>query len=146
MGNCKQLSDDSFQVKGASLLDLFESAGLCMLNMEYDTSVVGFERELEVTAAGPDLDELLENWLSQLARARGELGIVVGDLIVVEVGRPPVQRYGDTSLACRAAARGRSIGDWFRPPQRTLESVQPGSAKVEHRRRSFAATISLEWA
>lgn len=128
------------------MLDLFESAGLCMLNMEYDTSLVGFERELEVTATGPDLDALLGSWLSQLARARVDLGIVVGDVIVVEVGKPPIQRYGDTSLACRAAARGRSTGDWFNPPERVLGSVQPGSIKVEHRKRSFAATVSLEWA
>lgn len=146
MGNCRQLSNDSFQVKGASLLDLFETAGLCMLNLEYDTSLVGFERELEVTASGPDLEMLLESWLSRLARARDELGIVVGDVIVVEVGKPPVQRYGDTSLACRAAARGRSIGDWFHTPSRALESVQPGSIRVDQGKRTFAATVSLKWA
>lgn len=116
-----------------------------MLRMEYDTSVVGFEREISVSASGPTLEVLFEAWLDQLADARRELGIVVGDVIVVEVGNPPMQRYGDTSLTCRGAARGRIEGDWFTPPMRRLAGAVPATASILQRRRAFEGSVTVRW-
>ena len=145
MGTYKHLSPDSFSASGASLLDLFETAGLAMLRMEYDTSIVGFEREISISASAPTLEGLFEAWLDQLADTRRELGIVVGDVIVVEVGRPPMQRYGDTSLTCRGAARGRAEGEWFAPPKRRLAGAVPATASITQRRRAFDGSASVRW-
>lgn len=145
MGIHRKVGEDGFLAKGASLLDLFETASQAMLSFEYDTSIVAFERELAVSVTAATVDELLEGWLSNIAAARGETGTVIGDVIVVEVGEPPNARYGTTDLAARGTARGRATGGWFFEPQRPLAGVAAGSVRIEQKRKNFEAFARVVW-
>lgn len=112
-----------------------------MLSKGYNTSLVGFERELSVTAAAPDLDGLLAAWLEELLMLLGE-GFVIGDLIVIEVGQDS-KSYGASGMSVRGAARGRMLGTWFQPEGGQVVGVK--YAVIERRRRTLGASVLLKW-
>jgi len=100
--------------KGASWSDAMETLAQGVFSQMYNTSLVGFEREVSVRVQGEDLATLATEWISELLTLYRESEFVPGDFIVIEVGYPPVRRYGDTMMSLRATARGRMNGDWLK--------------------------------
>ncbi|MGH2813018.1 MAG: archease [Actinomycetota bacterium] len=147
MGNFTVLShtaDVGFRARGASLSDLFETAAQAMFSIEYDTSTVGFERELDVEATDYDLEGLLVAWLSELLWIHDARGFVAGDFMVVELGEPPDVRAGAPPLKVRGVARGRAMGDWFEQTGPQLKAVTLHGLQVLKRRGGYEATVYLD--
>jgi SHS2 domain-containing protein len=147
MGNFEILehtADTGFRSKGASLSDLFETAAQAMFSIEYDTSSVGFEREIDVRADGEDWSSLLVNWLSELLYLHDAEGFVPGDFMVVEIGEYPTRRAGQPPLAVRGVARGRMIGEWFEQTGPQIKAVTLHGLEVEETRRGYEATVYLD--
>ena len=111
--------------------------------MQYDTSTVGFEREVSVEAEADSMNALLAEWLTELLMLKQEADFIPGDFIVVEVGDPPVKRYGATKLRVRGTARGRMAGDWLVLEQDAPVRVDSGDVEVTIGKRSSEATITL---
>lgn len=135
-----------FVAKGASLSDLFETAGAALFSLVYDRSRVGFERELNVVGEAPDLEKLLTAWLGELWSLYSEQGFVPGDFIVVEVGAPHAPRYGPSVMTVRGAVRGRTKGDWFKPFKAGLQLVALEVVQLGAKRRNFEATVRVKTA
>ncbi|MCA1840635.1 MAG: archease [Actinomycetota bacterium] len=145
MGNYKPLLDASgFAVSGASLIDLFETAAQAMFAVEYDTSTVGFEREVGISGTAEDIDALLLVWLRELLAAYSVHGFVPGDFMVIELGEPPLRRYGQTGMAVRGRTRGRDIGDWFVAEGPRIVEVSAEPLEVSKRRTKFSTKVWLE--
>lgn len=111
-----------------------------MLSKAYNTSTVGFERELSVTAKAPDIETLLAAWLRELLVLFGE-GFAIGDLLVVEVGQVSSRSYGATGMSVRGTARGRMIGDWFET--KGTPTLDVGQVVIVKRRRRYEASVLL---
>lgn len=131
-------------MRGASLSDLFETAAQAMFSIEYDTSTVGFELELDVVAEDEDLEGLLVAWLSELLFLHDARGFVPGDFIVVELGEPPDARVGSPKLKLRAVARGRRIGEWFEQTGPQIKAVTLHGLELKQRRGGYEATVYLD--
>ena len=147
MGNFTLLdhtADVGFKATGASLTDLFETAAQAMFSIEYNTSTVGFEREVSITATSDDLEGLLVAWLSELLFVHDAHGFVPGDFMVVELGEPPVKRFGQTGMQVRGTARGREIGDWFEQTGPQVKAVTLHGLEIIQRRSKFQATVFLD--
>lgn len=137
-------ADVGFEAHGASLSDLFEVAAQAMFSFEYDTSTVGFEREVAVSAEADDLEELLVAWLSELLWVHDAEDFVPGDFIVVELGEPPMRREGDYKFRVRGTARGRMFGDWFVQTGPQLKAVTLHGLEVRERRRGYECRVYLD--
>lgn len=134
-----------FRARGASLSDLFETAAQAMFSVEYDTTAVGFQRELDVTADGDDVEALLVDWLSELLYVHDAQGFAGGDFIVVEIGEPPDRRAGASSLKVRGVMRGREMGDWFEQTGPQLKAVTLHGLQVNKKRfGGYEATVYLD--
>ena len=147
MGTFKVLdhtADVGIRVKGASLSDLFETSALAMLSIEYDTSSVGFERELDLTAEASDWEGLLAAWLSEIVFIHDAHGFVIGDAIVVEIGETPDRRAGAPELRVRGVIRGRQIGDWFIQTGPQIKAVTLHEIEVITGKRKHEATFYID--
>lgn len=103
-------ADVGFRASGTSLNDLFATAALAMLSIEYDPAAVDVEEERPVAAAADDLEGALFAWLSELiwlhdaerfvpARVRAE----------VRAGTPS----DPGGCEVDGWAEGAPMGDWF---------------------------------
>jgi SHS2 domain-containing protein len=137
-------ADVGFRARGASLSDLFETAAQAMFSIEYNTSTVGFELELDVTADADDLEGLLVAWLSELLWIHDAKGFVAGDFLIVELGQPPMGRVGGAPLMARGVARGREIGDWFEQIGPQIKAVTLHGLEIIERRGNYEATVYLD--
>ena len=147
MGNFEILphtADVGFKVRGASLSDLFETAAQAMFSVEYDTSTVGFELEVEISVEDHDLDGLLVAWLSELLWIHDARDFVPGDFVVVELGEPPAHRAGSPPLMLRGYARGRRLGDWFEQTGPQVKAVTLHGLEIKQRRGGFEGTVYLD--
>lgn len=126
------------------MADLFETAASAAISVEYNPSTVGFEREIGLSAAGRDLEDLLGAWIDQCLRLREESGFVPGDFIVYEVGEPPDARLGQTHMEVKGAVRGKGDGDWLVRGDRRPQSVVEGSVSITHKRWSKQAVVRLK--
>lgn len=115
-----------------------------MFSFEYDTSTVGFEKELAVSANADDLGGLLVAWLSELLYVHDAEGFVPGDFIVWEVGEPPNVRAGAPRLKVSGSVRGRPIGDWFEQTGPQIKAVTFHGLEVKQRRAHWEATAYLD--
>lgn len=111
------------ECKAASWSDAMETLAQAYFSQLYDTSTVGFEKEVSVDVEGQDLEALAKAWIDELTLLYREHGFIPGDFIVIEVGHPPMRRYGDEMMRLRATARGRMQGEWHQP--------SPGMQKVD---------------
>lgn len=147
MGNFKILghtADVGFKASGASLTDLFETAAQAMFSIEYDTSVVGFEKELVVESSAEDLEGLLVAWLSELLFLHDAREFVPGDFMVVEVGDPPMRRAGAPKLIVRGTVRGRNLGEWFEQSGPQLKAVTLHGLEIKKTRSGYEAIVYLD--
>lgn len=115
-----------------------------MFSFEYDTSTVGFEKELAVTAEADDLEGLLVSWLSELLYLHDAEGFVPGDFIVVEIGEPPMRRAGAPKMKVGGTVRGRPIGEWFEQIGPQVKAVTFHEIEVKERRGGWEATVYLD--
>lgn len=132
-----------FRAVGASLTDLFETCAQATFDLLYDTSLVGFEREVSVVASGPDLENLLARWIGETMSLLEEKEFVPGDFIVVEVGLPTNRRYGDDNLIVRSAVRGRFLGEWFADPGRRAMPIDAKDVRITSNRRKHTANVRV---
>lgn len=137
-------ADVGFRAKGASLSDLFETAAQAMFSVEYNTSTVGFQLELDVAAESEDLEGLLAAWLSELLWLHDAKGFVPGDFMVIELGEPPIHRVGGMPLIIRGVARGSEIGDWFEQTGPQVKAVTLHGLQIIKKRNSYEATVYLD--
>jgi SHS2 domain-containing protein len=137
-------ADVGFRAEGASLADLFETCAQAMFSVEYDTSTVGFEHEVEVSAEAEDLEGLLVAWLSELLWFHDAKNFVGGDFLVIEVGEPPGRRAGSPPLRVRGVARGRFFGDWFEQTGPQIKAVTLHGLEVIKKRGGYQATVYLD--
>lgn len=114
--------------------------------MQYDTSTVGFEREVSVEAEAESMSALLAEWLTELLLLKQEADFIPGDFIVVEVGDPPVKRYGANKLRVRGTARGRMAGDWLVLERDAPARLDSDDVEVTIGKRTAEATIVLRFA
>lgn len=115
-----------------------------MFSIEYDTSTVGFEREVPVEAEAEDLEDLLAAWLNELLYLHDAQGFVPGDFIVVEIGDPPGRRTGAPRYRVRGVARGRMIGEWFEQTGPQIKAVTHHRLDVRRKRARHEATLYLD--
>lgn len=147
MGSFKILdhtADVGFKARGASLTDLFETAAQAMFSIEYDTSTVGFEKELSVEGNADDLEGLLAVWLSELLFLHDARDFVPGDFMVVEIGEPPMRRAGGPRLIVRGAVRGRTLGGWFEQTGPQIKAVTLHGLELKKKRRGYEANVYLD--
>lgn len=137
-------ADVGFRARGASLTDVFETAAQAMFSVEYDTSTVGFELEVDVEVNEEDIEGLLVAWLSELLWLHDARGHVFGDFVVVELGEAPMTRVGEPKLKVRGVGRGKQMGDWFEQAGPQVKAVTLHGLKLEQLRRGYEATVYLD--
>lgn len=128
------------ECKAASWSDAMETLAQAYFSQLYDTSTVGFEKEVSVEVQGEDLAALAKAWIDELALLYYENGFIPGDFIVIEVGHPPMRRYGDEMMRLRATARGRMQGEWHHPAPviRMVDGVQ-----LSQRRSNYLVSAEM---
>lgn len=137
-------ADVGIHARGASLSDLFETAALAMLSIEYDTSTVGFEQELDIVAEADDWEGLLASWLDEIVYTHDTHGFAIGDAMVVEIGEAPDRRAGAPRLRVRGVVRGRLIGDWFTQTGAQIKAVTLHGLEVTSSKRRHEAKVYLD--
>lgn len=115
-----------------------------MFSFEYDTSTVGFERELVVSAEADDFEGLLVAWLSELLWVHDASEFVPGDFIVVEIGEFPMRKEGSPKLKVTGTVRGRYLGEWFEQTGPQIKAVTFHGIEVKQRRGGWQATVFLD--
>lgn len=143
MGTFRKRADGGLIVKAASLMDAFETSSQAVVSCMYDTSIVGFQREVAVEVEAPDLEELLAEWLNEVLKLYTDHDFASGDFILVEVGEPPMRRYGSTLLKARGTVRGMMRGEWLAGASDPPGPFSASSVHLRQSRRNFEVELDL---
>lgn len=132
-------ADVGFRARGASLPDLFATAGQAMFGLEYDPGSVPIERTMAVTASGDDEVAALYGWLSELIWIHDGEGFVPASIRVDTVS-PAV----DGGLRVSGSATGADLGDWFEQTGPQLKAVTMYGLSVAARDGGYEATVYVD--
>ncbi|HLI55580.1 MAG TPA: archease [Actinomycetota bacterium] len=134
-------ADVGFRARGESLDDLFATAAVAMLSVEYDPASVELAEERPVTAAGDDLEATMFAWLSELIWLH-DAGSFAPGRVRAEVRAGSAEDPGGFEVD--GWAEGAPMGDWFVQAGPQLKAVTLHQLTVAAVDGGYEATVYLD--